>query len=67
MKPTCTAHACFMRWVADNMETLPVLEPAQVSANTTERNRLDIRFADGSALVVMLANDGASLFWSEAQ
>lgn len=62
---TNTAQACLLKWEQGDCKTIPVLEAALVRPNFSDPTRLDMRFADGSELIVQLGKCGIYLAWSK--
>lgn len=67
MTPTCIAHACYLRWLADNCESVPILDVATALPNSGGRYSFDLQFTDGSTLTLAPTSSGLTLYWGEPQ
>ena len=67
MTATCSAHKSFLAW--DQKGFPAVDQPVRISSSTTENGspRADLRYEDGSSLILVLGKFGLSVYWGEPE
>jgi hypothetical protein len=65
MKPTCSAHKSFLDWDQSGFPDVDL--PVRITGSTDASGspRADLRYEDGSMLILVLGKFGLNVFWSE--